>query len=101
MAKITVLDHHVVYDNPIPNLVSRHGYFPGLVRLASGELLGLFCMGEAFESALTVNVTRSKDNGKSWQLQGPLYDDSADDQEPDSADDDDDDDDNGGCCSFP
>ena len=78
MPKITVLDHHVVYDNPIPNLVSRHGYFPGFAKLPSGELLGLFCMGEAFESALTVNVTRSNDNGKSWQLQGPLYDDSAD-----------------------
>ena len=64
----------------IINLVSRHGYFPGLVKLPSEELLGLFCMGEAFESALTVNVTRSKDNGKSWQLQGPLYDDSADDR---------------------
>ena len=78
MNKITVLDHHVVYDNPIPNLLSRHGYFPGLVQLTSGELLGLFCMGQAFESALKVYVTRSNDNGKSWQLQGPVYDDSAD-----------------------
>ena len=76
MDKIKVLDHHVVYDNPIPNLLSRHGYFPGLVKMASGELLGLFCMGEAFESALTVYVTRSSDNGNAWELQGPLYDDS-------------------------
>ncbi len=77
MNKIKVLDHHVVYDNPIPNLLSRHGYFPGLVKLESGELLGLFCMGEAFESALTMYVTRSNDNGNTWELQGPLYDDSA------------------------
>lgn len=76
---LKLLDHRVVYDNPIPNLVSRHGFFPGIVTLPSDELLGMFCIGEAFESALTVYLTRSGDRGRSWQLQGPLYDDAQDD----------------------
>ena len=45
------LGEHVVYDNPKPNLVSRHGCFPGLMQLASGELICLFVMAEAFDAA--------------------------------------------------
>jgi len=74
MAKIKVVDHQVVYDNPIPNLLSRHGYFPAVVQLPGGELLALFAMGEAFEATHTMCVTRSGDAGRTWQLQGPLYD---------------------------
>jgi len=76
---IEVVEHHVVYENPKPMLRSRHGYFPGFVQLASGELLGLFVIGEAFESVdLTTYVTRSSDLGRTWTLQGPLHDRSAD-----------------------
>jgi sialidase-1 len=72
---VKILDHHVIYDNPMPQLRSRHGYFPGLVQLPSGELLALFVIGEAFESVdLTTHVARSADLGKTWQMQGPLYD---------------------------
>ncbi len=38
MAVIEVLDHHIVYENPRPQNRARHGYFPGLVQLPSGEL---------------------------------------------------------------
>ena len=76
-----VIEHvesHVVYENPKPMLRSRHGYFPGVVQLPSGELLALFVLGEAFESVdLTTWVTRSRDGGRTWELQGPLYDSSA------------------------
>jgi sialidase-1 len=73
------IDSHVVYDNPQPMLRSRHGYFPGLVQLGSGELLGLVVIGEAFESVdLTTHVTRSSDDGRTWTLQGPLLDKSSD-----------------------
>ena len=76
---IEVVESHVVYENPKPMLRSRHGYFPGLVQLPSGELLGLFVLGEAFEAVnLTTQVTRSSDFGRSWQLQGPLHDKSGD-----------------------
>ena len=47
---IEYVQGHVIYENPKPQLRSRHGYFPGVVQLPSGELLALFVMGEAFES---------------------------------------------------
>ncbi|MSU46609.1 MAG: exo-alpha-sialidase [Lacunisphaera sp.] len=75
MPQIEYLGQHVVYENPKPHVRSRHGYFPGLVQLPTGELLGLFVLGEAFESPnLATYVTRSLDFGRTWQLQGPLYD---------------------------
>ncbi|MSO21711.1 MAG: exo-alpha-sialidase [Acidobacteria bacterium] len=73
------LESHIVYENPKPKVRSRHGYFPGVVQLPSVELLALFVMGEAFESAdQETYVCRSKDLGRTWQLQGPLYDKSRD-----------------------
>ena len=76
MAFIEYLSEHVIYENPRPHVHSRHGYFPGLVRLPdSGELLCTFVMAEAFEAPNgTTWISRSADDGKTWQLQGPLYD---------------------------
>ena len=76
---IELVDTHVVYENPKPMLRSRHGYFPGIVELPSGELLALLVIGEAFEAVdLTTHVARSADGGRTWALQGPLPDKSAD-----------------------
>lgn len=72
---IEYVEGHVVYENPRPHVRSRHGYFPGMVRLPSGELLCLFVLGEAFEAPnCTTWITRSTDNGRTWNLQGPLHD---------------------------
>src|SRR5579862_5234036 len=72
---IEYIESHIVYENPKPKARSRQGYFPGVVQLPSQELLALFVIGEAFESAnLTTYVSRSKDLGKTWELQGPLCD---------------------------
>lgn len=73
MPKIDVLNRSIVFDNPIQHLRSRHGYFPGIEQLQNKELIALFAIGEAFESVdLTTYISRSIDNGKTWQLQGPL-----------------------------
>lgn len=75
MANIEIIDSHIVYENPKPHVHSRHGFFPGLTRLPSGDLLALFVRAEAFESPdSTTYVSRSTDNGKTWVLEGPLYD---------------------------
>ena len=72
---IEYLEGHVIYENAKPHVRSRHGDFPGLVTLSSGGLLALFVRAEAFEAAnATTYVTRSQDLGRTWQLQGPLYD---------------------------
>ncbi len=69
------LETGVLYENPKPHLRSRHGYFPGLVSLPSGDVLGLFVLAEAFEAPdATTWVARSRDVGRTWQLEGTLYD---------------------------
>lgn len=74
MLPISVVDQHVIYENPIPQIRSRHGYFPGIVKLPSGELLCLFALGKAFDAAdVTTVVSRSHDQGHSWELEGPLH----------------------------
>jgi sialidase-1 len=71
---IEVIGHHVIYENARPHVHSRHGYFPGLAKLPSGDLLCLFVLGEAFEAPNnTTVVSRSKDDGRTWQLQGNLH----------------------------
>jgi sialidase-1 len=53
----------------------RNGYFPGLGVLPSGDLLALFVISEAFESAdATTWVARSGDLGRTWKLEGELRD---------------------------
>lgn len=78
MTRIEYLDGHIVYQNPRPHVHSRQAYHPGLVRLANGEILALFMMGEAFEAPnCTTWISRSCDEGRTWTVEGPLYDKSA------------------------
>ena len=73
--RIEHLETQELYSNPIPHVRSRHGFFPGLVELASGDLLALFVIAEAFEAANgTTWVSRSADRGRTWTLEAPLYD---------------------------
>ena len=70
---MNVLERVILYTNPIPHLRSRNGYFPGVAALPNGELLALFTRGEAFESAdSTTVVSRSRDQGRTWEFEGPL-----------------------------
>jgi len=70
---IEYLEGGILYENPRPHVRSRHGYFPGLARLASGEILALFVIAQAFEAADgTTWAARSRDLGRSWELEGPL-----------------------------
>jgi sialidase-1 len=56
-----------LYQNPDPLLVSRQATFPGIVPLPDGELVMLFCIGQAFDAADTrVFVSRSGDQGQTW-----------------------------------
>jgi len=53
----------------------RNGYFPGLAVLPSGDLIALFVISEAFESAdATTYIARSKDLGTTWNVEGALRD---------------------------
>ncbi|MCX6623432.1 MAG: sialidase family protein [Acidobacteria bacterium] len=75
MSMIEHLESRVLYTNPVPHVRSRHGFFPGLVELPSGDLLALLVITEAFEAANgTTWVARSADRGSSWTVESPLYD---------------------------
>lgn len=72
---IEYIEPVIVYDNPKPHVHSRHGYHPGIAQLPNGELIALFLFAEAFEAPNgTTYVSRSTDGGRTWTLQGPLYD---------------------------
>jgi hypothetical protein len=61
---IDYLEGGVLYENLRPHVRSRHGYFPGLALLDSGELIALFVIAEAFEAAdATTWAARSRDRG--------------------------------------
>ncbi len=69
-----VIDSGLLYRNPSPHVVSRHAYFPSIVRLDTGELVATVAMGEAFEAVdLHTEVLRSADDGRTWMLDGPIY----------------------------
>ena len=81
MSSIEVTDHHVVYENPMPQVRARHGFFPAMVKLRSGDLLALFALGEAIDAAnVTTVVSRSHDQGRTWDFEGPLHERCADHQ---------------------
>ena len=69
----------LVYTNPKPYLHSRQAFHPTLIRLESGELLCSFDIGESVESLdYRTYLSRSQDDGNTWELQGPLFDDPVD-----------------------
>lgn len=72
---IQVVGSGILYDNPIPDLRSRNGYFPNAAVLTDRTLIGAYAEGEAFESTdMTTIAVISTDNGDSWQKIGPIYD---------------------------
>ncbi|HEV2294447.1 MAG TPA: sialidase family protein [Tepidisphaeraceae bacterium] len=74
MGQIEALSQVVIYDNPVPTLRSRHGFFPGIARVPSGDLVALVSIGEAFESNdQQTFIVRSTDRGRTWRMQGPLH----------------------------
>ena len=74
MSKLTCENTGIVYRNPYPNIRSIHAYKPSIVILPNGELLTSFQLGEAFQAVnLHINLARSTDGGKSWNLEEPIF----------------------------
>lgn len=64
----------LLYSNPKPHVHSIHAYFPSVVVMDNQELLATLVLGEAFESVnLRTHLARSRDNGETWQMEGPVY----------------------------
>jgi sialidase-1 len=60
-------EHVTIYKNPSPLLLSKQAVFPGIINLLNGDLLALFSIGQAFDSADQRGYfSKSSDNGRSW-----------------------------------
>ncbi len=60
-----VISQSVIYENPLPQLRSRHSVFPNLCETADGTLLACHSISEAFESVDgTSYISRSHDGGR-------------------------------------
>jgi sialidase-1 len=64
----------VLFKNPKPHVRSVHAYFPSVAALPNGELLATYTLAEAFEAVnARLHVSRSSDDGKTWQAEGPMF----------------------------
>lgn len=71
---IDILDSGIVYRNPKPYLRSVHANFPSVVVISGKELLATFGLASASEGIdLHVYVSRSTDTGRTWTMEGPIY----------------------------
>lgn len=68
-----IVEHLTVYENRTPGATDAGAWFPGAVRLPSGELYAMFSTGDDFEGRMTMAAARSVDDGKSWNFEGPVF----------------------------
>lgn len=70
-----VISSSILYDNPLPQLRSRHSFFPSLCQCADGTLAASLAIGQAFESVDSTScITFSRDGGKTWTEPKPMFD---------------------------
>ncbi len=70
-----VLHSSIIYENPLPQLCSRHSFFPNIAEKKDGTLLAAFAIGQAFESVdSTACIAKSTDGGKSWSTPRAMLD---------------------------
>src|SRR4051812_4856823 len=71
---MNVVDTGLVYRNPLPQVYSRHAYFPSVVVTEGGEMVVSMDIGSAFE-ALDVRsyLCRSTDGGQTWSSPAIIF----------------------------
>lgn len=69
---LRMIDETIIYKNPNPAHQSLCAVFPSVTLLSNGELLCLFKLGQARSSYdAHLELARSNDGGKTWNLEGP------------------------------
>lgn len=72
---IDIISRSVIFENSLPQLQSRHSWFPFAAQLEDGTILASHVVGQAFESVdQTTYLSKSEDMGKTWKLWKPCYD---------------------------
>ena len=69
-----IVNSFVIYENPLPQLRSRHSFFPSLCQLKDGSLAAVYAIGEAFESVDSASyISFSQDGGITWSDPHPMF----------------------------
>ena len=69
-----IIEEIILFQNPDPLLVSKQGIFPGITKLSNNELIVLFTIGQAFDSAdQRTFISRSIDKARTWSKPIPLH----------------------------
>ena len=62
-----IVNSSIIYDDPLPQLRSKHSYFPFLCERKDGVIAAVHVTGEAFESVDgTSCISFSRDGGNTW-----------------------------------
>ncbi len=70
-----VIETNSIFENPLPQLVSRQSIFPSLCQLPDGTLAAAHVIGQAFESADQVPyISFSTDGSKTWTKPQQMFD---------------------------
>lgn len=70
-----IKESNIIYENPLPQLRSRHSFFPFLCQLKDGSIAASIVIGEAFESVDEASyIALSHDGGKSWSEPQRMFD---------------------------
>ena len=70
-----VIKSSIIYENPLPQLRSRHSFFPNIAQLKDGTLVAVHVIGEAFESVDSKSyICFSRDGGESWSTSARIFD---------------------------
>ena len=64
----------VIYENPLPQLCSKHSFFPFLAELKDGTLVAAYAIGQAFESVDSSSyISFSYDKGVTWTKPSRMF----------------------------
>ena len=78
---INIIDSGVIFQNPLPTVQPLQTRFPGFCRLSDSEII---CVQNRGPAPLAIEneyaLSRSKDGGKTWKDEGPLWDRNRDDR---------------------
>lgn len=69
-----VISTSLIYENPLPQLVSKQSMFPSLCELPDGTIAASMAIGQAFESVDSSSfITFSSDGGVTWSEPSRMF----------------------------
>lgn len=71
--KLSIVEHGVIYRNPLPGHRVINAFFPALQRVAGQEwICAMKVAGAMYSPDSRLEIARSTDGGRTWQHEGPI-----------------------------